>query len=114
MATLTDPALLQAYLKALEENLRFTGYVTWKPHAQEWIWSNLPGYTPKTISALMYDHVSGGGEVDQVVERREQWLHFAHHYDLRFVIEGRLIYIETVFFDDDPDPTIQVVNIHDA
>jgi hypothetical protein len=114
VATLTDPMLLQAYLKALEENLRYSGYVLWKPRAVEWIGMNLPGYTPKAISTLMHQHVAGGGEVDQVVERREEWLDFGFHYDLRFPVESRLLYIETIFFDDDPDPTIQVVNIHDA
>jgi hypothetical protein len=37
------------------------------------------------------------------------------HYDFRLEVGGRLLYIETILAEDDQDdPTIHVVNIHDA
>ncbi len=39
----------------------------------------------------------------------------AYHYDFRMEIAGRLLYIETVLIEDDPeDSIVHVVSIHDA
>lgn len=115
MAPLEDPELLAAYKLALSENRRFSGYVIWRTRPHEWVFQNLPGYTPKAISDLMYEYVQAGGEIDQVRETRQEWLDFKYHYDLRIRIAGRLIYVETVLFADDPEePQVVVVNIKDA
>ncbi len=115
MAPLSDPRILAAFKRALEEGLRFAGYVTWRPRAQEWVRTELPNMTLKGIAELMYQHVDSGGEIDQVREAREQWLDFQFHYDLRLTIAGRRIYVETVLLSEDPsDLEIQVVNIHEA
>jgi hypothetical protein len=54
-----------------------------------------------------------------VVETRPEWSdRFEHHYDLRPVLAGRRLYVETRLIYSDPtdadDPVIHVVNIHDA
>ena len=48
-------------------------------------------------------------------ETRLEWTEHRFHYDFRIPIADRLIYIETILMDDDPeDPTIHVVSIHEA
>lgn len=117
MAPLDDQTLLRAYTNALE-NRRFEGYVVWTQVALHWIRRELDGVTAHAISSLMYEHVVSGGEIDQVVETRAEWCHlYPFHYDFRFPILGREIYIETRLIFDDPedpdDPVILVANIHD-
>ena len=115
MAPLSDPRILAAFKRALEEGLRYAGYVTWRPRAQEWVRTELPNVTLKGIAELIYRHVDSGGQIDQVKETREEGLDFKCHYDLRLTIAERRIYIETVLLSEDPDdPEIQVVNIHEA
>jgi hypothetical protein len=63
----------------------------------------------------MWQHVAGGGEIDQVAETREDYRNrYPYHYDFRLPIAGRLIYIETCCDDTMMGPTIYVVNIHDV
>ena len=113
MARLEDAEILALYRGALA-NWRCTGYVEWKERCRNWVREEL-GSDPREIARLMFDHVTAGGEIDQVVERRPEWNDRPFHYDLRIVIGGRIRYIETILVDDDPDdPTIWVVNIHDA
>jgi hypothetical protein len=114
VAPLTDLKLRAAYQKALEENLRFSGYVTWKVRAQEWVQKNLQGVSPRAISEMMHAYVASGGIIDQVRERRPEWLDFEFHYDLRITIDNRELYIETILLAEDPEPEIRVVNIHDV
>lgn len=115
MASLSDPRVLAAFRRALEEGRRFSGYVTWRPRAQEWVRTELPNVTLKALTELMHQHVDSGGEIDQVRETRDQWRHFQFHYDLRLIIAGRRIYVETILLSEDPgDPEIQVVNVHEA
>jgi hypothetical protein len=114
MARLQDPVILAQYQSALA-NWRYTGYVEWKDIAQAWVRDNLPNWAPRAVAEEMYKFVHAGGEIDQVPERRPEWNDRDFHYDLRVPIAGRMLYIETVLVDDDPDdPTIFVVNIHDA
>jgi hypothetical protein len=115
MTPLKDERLLAAYTTALAENRRFSGYVLWKPLAQDWLFRELPGMHPRQIAGLMYEHVQAGGEIDQIRETREEWLDFSCHYDVRLLVADRHIYIESVFLSDDPDdPQIEIVNIHDV
>ena len=114
MARLTDPDLLAKFQSALSE-WRFTGYVTWKPIARQWLEQNLEGLTTRFIGEEMFRFFSAGGEIDQVREARPEWSEHRYHYDFRIDIGGRLLYIETVLVEDEPnDPTIHVVSIHDA
>ena len=114
MAPLTNPELLAKFRFALSE-WNCTGYVTWKSVAREWVEKNSEGVTTRALGEEMFRHVNAGGEIDQVQESRAEWSDRQFHYDFRILIEGRLLYIETVLIDDDPDdPTIHVVSIHDA
>jgi hypothetical protein len=92
--------------------------VVWTELAQHWVRRELDGLTPSAVANLMYDHVIGGGQIDQVPEHRPEWSQYEYHYDLRFVILGRRVYIETRLLFDDPtdrdDPVVVVGNIHDA
>jgi hypothetical protein len=115
MAPLTDPVRLTAYRNALA-NWPFTGFVTWKERAAEWVRRELEGFTTKEIARLMHEHVERGGQIDEQRETREG-LEGGYHYDLRFPVGGRWLYIETLLCfrnpEDPDDPTIRVVSIHD-
>ncbi len=114
MPPLTDPILLARILGILA-NWRVTGYVVWKDVAVDWLRENLRGIEPHEFVKLMCEYVSAGGVIDQVPERRPQWSDYDFHYDIRFPIAGRKIYIETILIDDDPsDPILRIVSIHDA
>lgn len=117
MAPLTDPILLHAYRSALT-NRRFCGYVNWTKVAQEWVRRELPGVTPEAIVELLWEHVCGGEEIDQVRETRPEWGAHAFHYDVRALAFDRRLYIETRLQFNDPsdpdDPVILIANVHDA
>jgi hypothetical protein len=117
MAPLTDPERLLAYKNALS-NWRFSGFVTFEltEQSRHWIRDAL-GIAVNEMPRLMEDYVASGGEVDEVRETRPEWSSkFEFHFDLRFKIEDRPVYIETRLFDChpfEPDrPWIQVVNVH--
>jgi len=114
MARLTDAEILAKFQHALS-NWQFTGYITWKPIARQWLEQNLEGLTARLIGDEMFRFFAAGGEIDQVRETRPEWSQHSFHYDFRIDIAGRLLYIETILVEDDPsDPTIHVVSIHDA
>lgn len=114
MARLTDPEILAKFQQALSQ-WRFTGYITWKPVARQWLERNLEGFTTRSVAEEMFQFVAAGGEIDQTTETRPDWSEHRFHYDFRMEIGGRLLYIETILVEDDPnDPTIHVVSIHDA
>jgi hypothetical protein len=114
MARLTDPEILAKLEHALG-HWKFTGYITWKPIARQWLEENLEGFTTKSVGEEMFRFHSAGGEIDQVLETRPEWTEHRFHYDFRMDIGGRFLYIETVLLDEDSDdPTIHVVSIHDA
>ena len=65
----------------------------------------------------MHEYVASGGEIDEIVETREEWTDkYQFHYDLRMPIQNKTVYIETCldyripFVPD--EPWILVVNIH--
>ena len=114
MARLQDPEILARLLNALS-NWRVTGYVVWKEIALEWLRDHLEGIEPREVARLLHEYVAAGGPVDQVKERRPEWSDYDFHYDLRLPVAGRLLYVETILLDDDPDdPLLRVVSIHDA
>lgn len=114
MPTLQDPVILARYRSVLVL-WHVTGYVDWKEPARTWARDQLGQHDPRQIAKLMHEYVEAGGAIDQVPEERPEWNDRPFHYDLRIPIGSRLIYIETILLDDDPDdPTIRVVSIHDA
>jgi len=114
MASLTNPKIVAKIRHALSE-WNCTGYITWKSVAREWVEKDLEGLTTRAIGEELFRHASAGVEIDQVQESRPEWSGCRFHYDFRLPIEGRLLYIETVLIEDDPDdPTIHVVSIHDV
>ena len=114
MARLTDP-VIQAKLRHALSQWRFTGYITWKPTARQWLEQNVEGWTTRSVGEAMFRFFGAGGEIDQTRETRPQWSQERYHYDFRIEIAGRSLYIETILVEDDPDdPTVHVVSIHDA
>jgi len=113
MAPLANRDILNAFREALSE-WKYDGYVVWKPIATEWLRKNIEGEDMRSVSRMMHEHVEAGGEIDQVVERRERWQdQHEFHYDFRFSISGRKVYIETVLDVTSTGPTVTVVNMHD-
>ena len=114
MVWLTDPAILAKFQHALSQ-WKFTGYITWKPIARQWVEQNLEGWTTRSIAEEMSRFFDSGSKIDQTQETRREWNEHRFHYDFRIEIGGRLLYIETVLVEDDTDdPTIHIVSIHDA
>ena len=118
MAPLTDPARLEAYKDALgnwnvKEYIQFDLTQT----AYEWIKRELDNISLKEIGRLMHEYVASGGEIDEVRETRPGWSEeYEFHYDLRFTIQDRLVYIESRLNYRLPvvpdDSSILVVNVH--
>jgi hypothetical protein len=114
MPPLTDAVVLAQFLAVLA-HWNYTGYVTAKDVALEWIANNLGGLTLKDVAKAMNDFLRRGAVIDQVRETRPEWSMWPFHYDFRMQLAGRVVYIETILQDDDPnDPTIHIVSIHDA
>ncbi len=114
MAKPTDPETLAKLQHALSQ-WQFTGYITWKSTAREWLEQNLEGFTARSVGEEMFHFLAAGGEIDAVRETRPEWSENRFHYDFRIDIGDRFLYIETILVEDDPqDPTIHVVSIHDA
>ena len=114
MPILTDPSVV-AQFRAVLANWKYTGYVTAKDLALDWIANNLVGLTLKDIAHALFAHLVGSGTIDCVPESRPEWKMFPFHYDFRLPLGSRFVYIETVLIDDDPtDPTIHIVSIHDV
>lgn len=114
MPPLTDPELLARLLEALKQ-WNCEGYIQWKGRPAEWLRENLPNLTQRAIGQLMYEHVSSGGEIDQIRENYEGYREsHPYHYDFRILVIDRMIYVETVFDEMKMGPTVTVVNIHDV
>jgi hypothetical protein len=119
LALLTDPTRLEAYKDALG-NWSFDGYIQFEltETAYEWIKRELSNISLKNIGRLMYDFVEAGCEIDEVPETRPGWSdEFEFHYDLRFTIQDKPVYIETRLKYQLPvvpdDSVILVVNVHE-
>src|SRR5260370_20425714 len=104
MPPLTDPAILARFGMVLA-NWNYTGYVTAKDVALEWIADELGGLTLKDVAKAMYDFLQSDGTIDQVTETRPEWSVWPFHYDFRLLIGSRDVYMETILQDNDPsDP----------
>jgi len=118
VARLDDPTRLAAYKNALS-NWRFKDYIQFNLSEQshQWIRKELDGVTLEEIKRLMFEFVATGGIIDEVRETRPMWCdRYEFHYDLRFPIQGRQVYIETRLHCRAPfvqdEPWILVANIH--
>ncbi len=116
---LTDPDRLAAYRDALG-NWFVTDYVKFEvtEQAQRWIERELGYIKHRDIGRLMYEYVAAGGEIDEIPEQREKWEdEHEFHYDLRFTIQDKPVYIETRLHYRLPvvpdESWIVVVNIHE-
>lgn len=94
MPPLTDPERVRHYTAALS-GWSCSGYVNWTARAQEWVRENLPGVTPREVARLMWEHVQGGGRIDEARETRPEWCEHEFHHDLRLRIGDRDVYVET-------------------
>jgi len=115
MAKPADKEALQTYREVLLEFGGFKDYVIWRPRAFGWVSAELDGMTAKYFVELMQDFVRRGGEIDQVIETREDYVYYRFHYDLRMPVSGRSLYVETAFEHkpDIEDCTIIIVNVKD-
>ncbi|MBC8868729.1 MAG: hypothetical protein H8E44_04900 [Planctomycetes bacterium] len=117
MAPLIDANRLAAYRDALS-NWDFGGYIQFEltETAYRWIKQHLEGTPLKEIGHLMHEYVEGGGEIDEVPETRPEWSDYEFHYDLRFTIQNKPVYIESRLHYHEPlvpdESSILVVNIH--
>ena len=119
MPPLSDPERLAAYKDALA-NWGITDYVEFEltEQAHRWIRRELAGVTLKEMKRLMFEYVNDGGEIDETEERREQWAaEWEFHHDLRFIIQGKRVYIETRLKYRLPvvqdESSILVVDVHE-
>jgi hypothetical protein len=111
-------ARLRCYRNALR-NWRYEGFVVPKKRAiEQWLKKELPDYKWQDIAGELHRHVENGGEIDEQVERRAEYVQYEFHYDLRVRFGARYLYFETVLKcrnSDDPDsPMIVVVSVHDV
>ena len=114
MPPLTDRVIIAQFLTVLA-NWNYTGYVTAKDVALDWITNELGGLTLKDVAKAMHVFLQIGGVIDQIPETRPEWNLWPFHYDFRLSLASRDVYIEVILQDDDPsDPTIQIVSMHDA
>lgn len=117
MAPLTDPPRLQAYKDALA-NWSFKDYIQFEltESAYAWVKRELDNISLQEIGRLMHEYIAEGGEIDEVRETRPEWSDFEFHYDLRFTIQGKPVYLETRLNYKlpirDDESTILVVNVH--
>ena len=116
---LTDPERLAAYKDALG-NWSITDYIQYEltEQAHRWITRELYSIALRDISRLMFQFVSGGGEIDEVAETHSEWSdRYDFHYDLRLPIHGKIVYVETRLNYRLPvvadESWILVVNVHE-
>lgn len=120
MARLTDPDRLAAYLDALE-NRGVEGCISFDKLSKEAArYLRELGVKQRELKELMHEYVSTGGAIDEVREPSRD-SEFDFHYDLRMMIGGKRVYVETRMEPDYPrvpveslESTIYVVNVHDA
>lgn len=120
MPPLNDPERLAAYKDALS-NWNITDYVRFEltEQAHRWLRGNVGDVTLRDLSRLMHEYVDGGGAVDEVPETRPEWAdEYSFHYDLRMMLGGKAVYIETRLHYRLPvvvdESWILVVNVHEC
>ena len=81
---------LRCFRNALR-NWNYKGYVKFKPVAEEWLEKKLPDLNLRQISHELHRYVDKGGEIDEQVERRAEFVSYEFHYDLRVPIGNRRV-----------------------
>lgn len=106
---------IEVYRKVLLELGAFDGYVLWHSRPAAWVFEELDGMTTREFVAIMQKFVQQGGEIDQVVETRDDYTYWRFHYDVRMPVSGRLLYVETVLDQKAKvdDCEIFIVNVKD-
>src|SRR5437764_417550 len=94
MPPLTDPVILGQF-RAVLTNCKYTGYVTAKDVALEWIANKLGGLKLKDVAKAMHDFLQGGGVIDQIPETPPEWSFWPCHYDFRFAIGVRNVPLDS-------------------
>ena len=113
MAPLVNREIINAFRAALSE-WHSSGFVVWMRRPAEWLRENLDEENIRSVSRLMFEYLENGGQIDQVVERREIWRdQHEFHYDFRITINNRKTYIETVLNVTSTGPTVTIVSMHD-
>ncbi len=108
-----DEHLLRTIGEALSE-WSCDGFVVWKQRPAQWLEENIEGHSTKSVGKMMDAFFKQGGKIDQVKERLPEYQGFhEYHYDFRFHIDGRAVYIETVLDETRTGPTITIVSMHD-
>jgi hypothetical protein len=111
MPPLTNPEIIDKFRDAFV--YASSGGVAWKTvPAAEWVRKNLPGVTQRAIENLLLAHVNAGKKINEVIEKREEWLHDCYHYDFIISVNGKQIYVETTIADTKSGAIVTVVNVH--
>lgn len=119
MARLTDAETLSRYKQALTE-WKIVGAIVLKGRAHDGLRLTLEGVTEEYFKEALFRFVcEENGEIDQVKELREPWReHWEWHYDLRPIINGVAVYVETRLlpesFTSREEPIIHIVQIKPA
>ena len=108
---------LRCFRNALA-NWKTTDYVRFRERVEAWLRTEVPQRSLFEIRRLLHEFVANGGAIDEQVERRPEYVSYEFHYDLRLIIDNRLVYFEMILHCDDPndpdDPFLVVVSAHDV
>lgn len=119
MAESGDAHELGLVVRAITLGLEIGGCCEWQDKAARRVRAKPPnqGLTPEGIKRLLCEFVAGqSGEVQQVAEKRREYLDRRFYYKTIVPVEGfvRGLFIEVVLVDDDPEyPVVAIVNAHE-
>ncbi len=112
-----DANELKKYLAVLEQAVRFSNLVDWRPRCSEWVFKNLSNHTPKAIITLMWQHHNKVRQkVEDQADIKDRDPEHPLRYQIVIPIEGLEVFIKTVFdaAPIDDDCKIIVVSIHES
>ena len=115
MAPPTDPSKLALVRKAITCGLR--NCCEWHGKAAlRFRSSDASGLTPEMVCEELIGYVRNGGDIVQVVEKREEYRHHEFYYKVILPVAGltRGLFVELVLSDErDPEfPAVTIVNAH--
>lgn len=116
MTSPLDPEELALVEKAI--TCGTTGCCEWDDQASRRVRRSPPvaGLTPEGMKLALVQHVSAGGPVIQVVEKRPEYGDRAYWYKVIVPVAGmpRGLFVELVLDDDDAElPSVRIVNAHE-
>lgn len=110
MGRLEDPRTLSLFIECLTESANgVDGYVRWKPRPWQWVQSNLPGETQRTIADHLRIYIQKGGKVTKA---KETYYDSDYHYDFRPRIGSQDCYFEIVVKPSATGDYLYVVSAH--